>query len=120
MISGRVKGRGSGPTVLSLRFTVAGADSANPESYKLTETFDLPADFVGRLGAAISARVLARTIAAIDTSGLLLVPVLRATAERLELVVQKLGPGFDADARGSLLFNYALVQAMIGDQSEIK
>jgi hypothetical protein len=50
LISGRIKGHGADKTVLSLRFTVAEAAAEKPGSYTLTETFDLPIDFVSRLG----------------------------------------------------------------------
>lgn len=115
LISGRVKGRNEATTVLSLRFTVADADAANPESYKLTETFDLPADFVGRLGAAIAARIVISAAPAIHMSGHYLVPMMQAAAERNRPVVERLSPNFDPETRGSLLFNHALVLSIIGE-----
>ena len=117
LISGRVKGRSADSSVLSLRFTVAEAAGGNPESYKLTETFDLPAQFVGNLGAAIAARVVMSAAPAVEMSGHFLVPMMRATAERLEPVVNQLNSRFDADTRGSLLFNYALVLSSVGLQA---
>jgi tetratricopeptide (TPR) repeat protein len=117
LISGRVKGRSNDHAVLSLRFTVAEAPGQNPENYKLTDTFDLPANFVGRLGTAIAARVVMSAAPAVDRSGHYIVPLMRATAERLKPLVTGLNLGFDSDTRGSLLFNYGLVLAAIGSQA---
>ena len=117
LISGRVKGRSSDNTVLSLRFTVAEAEGRKPENYTLTETFDLPANFVGHLGAAISARVAMSAAPAVQMGGQYLVPTMRAVAERLEPIVTRLNLAFHSDTRGSLLFNYALVLPSIGQQA---
>jgi hypothetical protein len=117
LISGRVKGKTADTTVLSLRFTVAEAEGRNPESYKLTETFDFPANFVGHLGAAISARVVMSAAPAAQISSHYLVPLMQAKADRLEPIVTRLNLGFDADTRGSLLLNYALVLVAIGQQA---
>jgi tetratricopeptide (TPR) repeat protein len=117
LVSGRVKGRSGDSAVLSLHFTVAEAAGGNPESYKLTDTFDLPADFVSDLGAAISARIIITAAPAIHMTGQYLVPILRAAAERFEPIVRRLNPRFNAAIRGSLLFNYGVVQAVIGEQA---
>jgi hypothetical protein len=117
LVSGRVKGRSADSTVISLRFTVAESSGQSPENYKLTETFDLPADFVVHLGAAISARVMMSAAPAVHMSSHYLVPLMRATAERLEPIINRLNPSFDAETRGSLLSNYALVLSSIGLQA---
>ena len=117
MISGRVKGRSTNATVLSLRFTVAEAEDGSPETYKLTDTFDLPAGFIGNLGAAIAARIVMNAAPAVHMTGHYLVPLMRATAERLDPIVSRLNPSFDSDTRGSLLFSYALVMSIIGEQA---
>ena len=103
--------------MLSLRFTVAAATGGDPENYKLTETFDLPAEFVGDLGAAISARVIVSVAPAVHMAGQYLVPLMQAAAERLEPLVRNLSPNFDADTRAALQFGFALTQAVIGEQT---
>src|SRR5262249_38811083 len=45
-------------SVLSLRFTVAETPDNEPKDFKLTEMFDLPADFTADLGSSIAARVV--------------------------------------------------------------
>jgi tetratricopeptide (TPR) repeat protein len=117
LISGRIKGQAAGKAVLSLRFTVAEADAENPRNYPLTETFDLPVDFVTHLGAAIAARVIVGAAPAIHMAGRYIVPLMTAAAERLEPIARRRNKQFDADTRGSLLFNYALVQSTIGEQA---
>ena len=117
MISGRVKGQGKDGAVLSLRFTVADTANRSPETYKLTDTFDLPAAFVGHLGAAIAARVILSAAPAIDMAGQYIVPAMRTTATRMGPLVRRLNPTFGPDTRGSLLFNYALVLGIIGEQA---
>ena len=117
LISGRLKGHAEGKPVLSLRFAITESKAPNPESYTLTETFDMPVDFMGRLGAAIAARVVMNAAPAVDMAGQYLVPLMQATAERLEPIVTTLNPNFDSDTRASLFFSYALVSAAIGEQS---
>ena len=117
LISGRVKGWTQDSTILSLRFTVAEAGSANPETYRLTETFDLPTDFIGNLGAAISARVVMSAAPAVHMSGHYLVPLMRAVIERFEPIASPVNPHFDADTRGLLLSNYGLALTSIGRQA---
>ncbi|MBI1203177.1 MAG: tetratricopeptide repeat protein [Rhodopseudomonas sp.] len=117
MISGRVKGKSVSTTVLSLRITAAAADPAQPQSYTLTETFDLPVAFIGNIGAALAARVVMAAAPAVDLSGHYLVPLMRASAERLAPLVAKLHTDFDADTRGQLLFSQALILSTIGEQA---
>ena len=50
-------GRTKGQNVVSLRFTVADIGNRDAENYRLTETFDLPGDFIVQLGAAVAARI---------------------------------------------------------------
>ena len=90
LISGRLKGHAEGKPVLSLRFAITESKAPNPESYTLTETFDMPVDFMGRLGAAIAARVVMNAAPAVDMAGQYLVPLMQATAERLEPIVTTL------------------------------
>jgi tetratricopeptide (TPR) repeat protein len=113
LVWGRVKGQ----NVLSLRFTIAEIGSHDPEPYKLTETFDLPANFVAKLGAAIAARIALSVAPAVQDSGKYLVPLMRATAARFEPIVRRLNAAFDPDTRGSLLHSYALSRALIGEQA---
>jgi tetratricopeptide (TPR) repeat protein len=118
LIWGREKGRNErGETVLSLRFTVADIDSRSAESYKLTDTLDLPSQFIAHFGAAIAARVLTGVAPIFDQPGRYLVPLMRVQAERLALLVAKLHQHYDADTRGALLHSYALVRAAIGEQA---
>lgn len=117
LISGRVKGRDEHGTVLSLRFTVAERTGGNPESYKLTETFDLPAEFVGSVGAAISARVILAAAPVVQMAGHFILPAMRIAAARIEPIVKQTNSAFDADTRGSLLHSYALIRDSIGEQS---
>ena len=117
LISGRVRGRSDQGTVLSMRFTVAEDKDGSPESYKLTETFDLPAAFVSRLGAAISARVILAAAPAAEMGGHFILPAMRSAAARIEPLVKRPNPAFDADTRGTLLRNYAVVLNVIGEQA---
>jgi tetratricopeptide (TPR) repeat protein len=118
LIWGREKGKNDkGETVLSLRLTVADLGSRDSESYKLTDTIDLPIEFVSHFGAALVARVVMGAAPAIEASGHYLVPLMRIAAERFEPIVERLNPKFDRDTRGALLFNYALVRFIIGEQT---
>ena len=111
-------GREIGDKTLALRFTVLTGPDPEVQSYGLTsDTLELPVKFVSDLGAAIAARIVGAAAPAILMSGHYLVPVMRACAERLELIVTSLNPAFDADTRGSLLFSYGLVRGTIGDQA---
>ena len=112
-----VWGRVKGANVLSLRFTVAEIGSHDAQTFVLTETFDLPTDFIARLGTALAARLLLGAAPAIELSGRYLVPIMRMAAERLEPIVTHLSPAFDHDTRGSLLHGYALVRSTIGEQA---
>ena len=117
LISGRVKGHSRDRTAAVASLTLADAKDANPENYTLTETFDLPSDFIGDLGAAISAKVIMSAAPAVHMTAHYLVPLMHATAERLEPMLAHLSSAFDNDTRGSLYFNYGLVQAVIGTQA---
>ena len=119
LISGRVKGRSTNTTVLSLRFTVPEARAKNHESYKLTETFDLPADFVGDLGAAISARAVMSAAPAVEMPGHYLVPLMQVAAEQLEPMVQHLSPKIRPQHTRLAAFQYSspLCNTRIGEQS---
>ena len=50
-------------------------------------------------------------------SGHYLVPLMRASADRLEPIIKRLNPVFDANTRGSLLMSYALLRETIGEQA---
>lgn len=115
LIAGRDKGRNAQrETVLSLQFIAADAEEREPKSYKLTDTLDLPVNFISDLGAAIAARVTEKLVFPDDGSSASLV-TLRIAADRLQPIVDRLSPAFDADTRGSLLFTYALVRDRIGE-----
>src|SRR5262249_13714187 len=114
LIAGRDKGRNAhGETILSLRFITPDAEDPKPASYKLTDTLDLPVNFMTDLGAAIAGWVTER-LSRQDASSDSLV-ALRIQADRLQPIVEKLSPALDADTRGSLLFTYALVRHRIGE-----
>jgi tetratricopeptide (TPR) repeat protein len=113
LVWGRIKGQ----SVLSMRFTLAEIGSPNAETYKLTETFDLPISFIANLGVAITTRIFVTTVPTLNMSGQYLVPLMRNTAERLEPIVHRLNSAFSADTRGALLEIYARVQLIIGDQT---
>src|SRR5262249_32134119 len=113
LIWGRVKAS----DVLSLRFTTAQSGGTDSQSYKLTETLELPTSFVSDLGTAIAARVVAEAAPAIAMEGHYLVPVMRRIAERLAPIIQRLNPAYSSETRGWLLHSYALVRSTIGEQA---
>ncbi len=118
LIAGREKGRNAaGETILSLQFIVADIGHRPSESYKLSDTLDLPVKFISDLGVAISARVVTSLAPTIEMRGQYLVPLMRVAAERLKPIIKRLNPSFDADTRGALLHNYALVKSTIGEQA---
>lgn len=114
-------GRVKGGKTLSLRLTPASGEPTAAESYGLTpDTLDLPIKFVSDLGSAIAARVAVSATSSDRASGDALIPLLRNAAERLQPIVERLNPAFDADTRGSLLHSYALVRDRIGGLAETK
>jgi tetratricopeptide (TPR) repeat protein len=114
LVWGRVKDK----KTIALRFTPCEGSDSDMRSYGLTsETLELPVGFVSDLAAAIAARVVAEAARAVHMSGHYLVPLMRASAERFELIIKKLNPNFDADTRVSLLHSYALVREAIGGQA---
>lgn len=119
LVWGRIKGR----SVVSLRFTIAGGDSRDAESYQLTDKFDLPVSFIAELGAAIAARTVLTVAPVIGDGGQYLVPVMRRAAERLLPIIQRLNPAsgraYDPDTRGTLFLSYGLVCDMLGEQEGI-
>jgi tetratricopeptide (TPR) repeat protein len=111
-----VWGRVKASNVISLRFTVSAMNGPESNAYKLTETLDLPMDFISALGVAISARVTIHATLAVSMRGHYLVPLMRHAAERLRPVVDHLNPNYDTNTRGSMLHTYALVKDTIGVQ----
>ena len=111
-----VWGRAKGDKALALHFTAAdGTDSQR--SYGLTsDTLDLPVQFISDLGSAIAAQVVSRAALARSMRGQYVVPLMLNVVNRLEPIVRKLNPAFDADTRGSLLYSYAMVRVMLGTQ----
>ena len=113
LLWGRVKSN----DVISLRTTVAKGESSNPESHHLTDMLDLPLSALTSLGAAIAARVSVLAVPAINDHGRYLVPAMKKVASQLEPLLAKKNTGFSSDTRGALLFNYALVQLTLGEQT---
>jgi tetratricopeptide (TPR) repeat protein len=116
-----VWGRLKGPSVLSLGFIVAEVGASHPRTFSLTpDTFDLPTNFIGELGAALTARFVLGVAPAIGMRGQYLVPIMRLMAERLGPLMTRLNSTFDSQTRRSLLHSYALVSATIGEQAGSK
>jgi tetratricopeptide (TPR) repeat protein len=114
LIWGRVKG----DKTIALRFTPAEGSDSDMRSYGLTaDTLELPLGFVSDLGAALAARIVVEAARAVHMSGHYLVPLMRASAERLGPIAQRPNPSFDARVRGSVLHSYALVRQTIGEQA---
>jgi tetratricopeptide (TPR) repeat protein len=114
LIWGRVKG----DKTIALRFTPCEGSESDTRSYGLTtDTLELPVNFVSDLAAAVATRVVVEASSAVHMSGRYLVPLMRSSAERLEPIVKRLSPRFDADTRGSVLHSYALVRETIGEQA---
>lgn len=111
LIWGRVKGQ----NVLSLRFTIAEVGTQHSQVYKLTETFNLPVKFISALGAAMGARVMVSAAPAIGVAGQYLVPVMQEIERRLSPIILRIDV-FDSRTRATLLFNYALVCDVLGEQ----
>jgi tetratricopeptide (TPR) repeat protein len=114
LIWGRVKS----DKTIALRFTPCEGADSDMRSYGLSDdTLELPVNFVSDLAAAIASRVVTEAARADHMSGQYLVPLMRASAERLEPIVKNLRPSFDADTRGSVLQSYALMRQTIGEQA---
>src|ERR1700676_332655 len=112
-----VWGRIKGTNVVSLRFTLANIGSVRAETYKLTETFDLPIEFLVRLGSALAVRILSMTLPAAKESGKYLVPAMREIASRLEPLIQHPNATLNKSALGALFESYALARKTIGEQT---
>jgi hypothetical protein len=98
LIWGRVKA----DNVISLRFTPAEKDEAQPQTYVLTSgTLELPAKFIADLGVAIAAYVTANVKNA-AASGHYMAPTLRALADRLDAIIKNENDRFDLKTVGSL------------------
>ena len=111
-------GRVKGDRTLSLRFTPRSGTTTAAQSYGLTaDTLDLPVKFLSDLGSAVAGRVVAAAAMTADKSGQYLVPILRATAARMEPLIKPLNPAFDADTRAFILYSYAFVRSMTADQT---
>jgi hypothetical protein len=112
-----VWGRVKSSNVVSLRFTVSQMRGPEAQSYELTDTLDLPLEFIGDLGVAIAAKVATISAVAIAARGYYLVPLLRRAAERLQPLTERLKTQYDPDTRGSLFHTYAHVRDTLGAQS---
>jgi tetratricopeptide (TPR) repeat protein len=112
-----VWGRVKSSNVVSLRFTVSQMRGPEAQSYELTDTLDLPLEFISDLGVAIAAKVATIGAIAISARGYYLVPLLRRAAERLQPLTERLNTQYDPGTRGSLFHTYALVRDTLGAQS---
>ena len=107
-------GRAVTQNVVSLRFLVREHTTTTPNSYVLTDKFELPIEMVSAVGAAIAARA----ISMLPTNhGSYVVPVMRTVVTRLQRIVQQIPVTFSADTRGALLHVYAIALQTIGLQT---
>jgi tetratricopeptide (TPR) repeat protein len=115
LIWGRVKA----DNVISLRFTPAEKDEAQPQTYVLTsETFELPTKFITDLGVAIAAYVTSCVNNALG-SGRYIAPTLRALADRLDAITNEKSAEFGLATIGSLKHCHALVLLRLYDQTSV-
>jgi tetratricopeptide (TPR) repeat protein len=113
LIWGRVKA----DNIISLRFTPAEKDEAQPQTYVLTSgTLELPAKFITDLGVSIAAYVTSNVKNA-AASGRYMVPTLRALADRLDAITKKGGEEFGLATIGSLKHCHAFVLIKLYEQS---
>jgi tetratricopeptide (TPR) repeat protein len=108
-------GRAKADDLVSLRFTVSEFGSRQPETYELTDSLELPREFIQSLGLAIAIRACAPDWNVPRQSDL--VEFFRRSAQRLKVIIENDSNVFDPQIRASLILSYGKALLVVGKET---